>query len=220
MSTVKRIVCLANSHKPGGRCVAGKELLPDGGFGKWIRPVGSGKQDAVSDYERQYEGGGEPQLLDVIDVPIVKALPKTYQQENWVVDSHSYWTKVRRATRTNLQRMLDPVSPLWLNGHGNTNDRVPVDLAHMLKDSLRLIKVDLWEIEVSRWGMKGHFRYAGEEYRLRITDPAYTHYSNFAQGAYDIGESYLTISLGEPFQNPGTGSWDCYKLIAGIMAKS
>ena len=36
--TVKRIVCLANSRKLSGRCIAGKELLQDGraggGFGR------------------------------------------------------------------------------------------------------------------------------------------------------------------------------------------
>ena len=34
MSTaaVKHIVCLANSRKMSGRCVAGKELLDDGGL--------------------------------------------------------------------------------------------------------------------------------------------------------------------------------------------
>ena len=36
---VKRIVCLANSRKLGGRCIAGKELLADGVSGSWIRPV-------------------------------------------------------------------------------------------------------------------------------------------------------------------------------------
>ena len=38
MQAVKRIVCLANSFKKGGFCIAGKELIP-GGYGRWIRPV-------------------------------------------------------------------------------------------------------------------------------------------------------------------------------------
>ena len=33
MSTVKNIVCLANAHQEGRRCLAGKKLLPDGRFG-------------------------------------------------------------------------------------------------------------------------------------------------------------------------------------------
>jgi hypothetical protein len=29
MSIMKRIICLANSRKLSGRCIAGKEILPD-----------------------------------------------------------------------------------------------------------------------------------------------------------------------------------------------
>ena len=35
MPTVKRIVCLANSRKLTGRCVAGKELLEGNRLGGW-----------------------------------------------------------------------------------------------------------------------------------------------------------------------------------------
>jgi len=33
---MRRIVCLANSRKPDGRCVAGK-LYAQGKFGSWLR---------------------------------------------------------------------------------------------------------------------------------------------------------------------------------------
>lgn len=36
MATTKRIVCLANSRKLNGRCVAGREVL-DGDPGPWVR---------------------------------------------------------------------------------------------------------------------------------------------------------------------------------------
>ena len=38
MPTMKRILCLANSKKLSGRCVAGREVL-DSGPGSWNRPV-------------------------------------------------------------------------------------------------------------------------------------------------------------------------------------
>ena len=90
----KRIVCLANSRKMGGRCVAGKEVLPDGRPGKWVRPVSPRENDGVSEDERQYEDGTEPRVLDVIDLPILQARPRDYQQENWLLDPDHYWERI------------------------------------------------------------------------------------------------------------------------------
>lgn len=75
----KRIVCLANSRKEGDRCIAGKELLAGGRIGGWVRPVSDRQDEAVDERERQYEDGGEPGILDVIDVPVREARPKGHQ---------------------------------------------------------------------------------------------------------------------------------------------
>jgi len=81
VATVKRIVCLANSRKLNGRCIAGKELLGGRSVG-WIRPVSAREHEEVSEYERQYEDGSDPQVLDIIDVSLLDPRPKSYQQEN------------------------------------------------------------------------------------------------------------------------------------------
>ena len=88
----KRIVCLANSRKLSGRCVAGKEI----GTNCWIRPVSDRENGEVSEYERQYEDGTDPLVLDIIDVPLLNAQPKDFQQENWLLDPDQYWRRVRR----------------------------------------------------------------------------------------------------------------------------
>ena len=93
---IKRIVCLANSRKMSGRCIAGKELLEDGRPDGWVRPVSDRENEEVSEYERQYEDGGDPRVLDVIDVPVLSARPKSYQQENLLLDPGYYWERVRR----------------------------------------------------------------------------------------------------------------------------
>ena len=91
--TTKRIVCLANSRKRGGRCIAGKELLVGGLAGAWVRPVSNRENEAVDDGERQYRDGTEPAVLDVIDVPLIEARPKGHQQENWLLNPDHYWTR-------------------------------------------------------------------------------------------------------------------------------
>jgi hypothetical protein len=77
MATVKCIVCLSNSRKLNGRCLAGKEISGNGS-GTWIRPVGDREHGEVSEYERQYEDGSDPQLLDIINVPLLDPQPKDF----------------------------------------------------------------------------------------------------------------------------------------------
>ena len=81
MQSVKRIVCLANSRKLHGRCVAGREWT-DGRAGQWVRPVSDREHQDVSEYERQYEDGSDPRVLDIIDVPVLDPKPEIYQTEN------------------------------------------------------------------------------------------------------------------------------------------
>ena len=221
--TIKRIVCLANSRKRGGRCVAGKELRSDGRAGGWIRPVSAREDEEVSPQERCYADGEDPQVLDVIDVPLLSPRPKTYQQENWLLDPNRRWARVGRATWNDLLDMTDRDASLWINGHstrGGYNDRVPLAETTAIKNSLRLIRVDTLTVTVSEPSrpsadfpiLRGSFRYQGDDYCFRITDPqSESGALNLPCGEYRVGERYLTVSLGEPFEG------HAYKLIATII---
>ena len=90
-ATVKRIVCLANSRKMSGRCIAGKEILSDGRIGAWIRPVSDRENEEVSEYERQYIDGSDPSVLDAMEIPLIAPRPKDYQRENWLLNPATYW---------------------------------------------------------------------------------------------------------------------------------
>src|ERR1051325_10735512 len=92
---VKRILCLANSRKLSGRCIAGREIV-NKQPGAWIRPVSAREHQEVSWEERHYEDGSDPSVLDVMAVPLVKARPHLFQQENWLLDPNFYWRKAGR----------------------------------------------------------------------------------------------------------------------------
>ena len=65
--------------------------------------------------------------------------------------------------------------------------------------------------------MQGQFQHAGKPYGLRVTDALYeARYQARAEGVYDLGESYLTISLGEAYEKKDA----CYKLIAAIIERA
>ena len=222
--SVKRIVCLANSRKMSGRCIAGKEISDARMPGGWVRPVSGRPSEEVSEYERQYRDGSDPRVLDVIDVPVLNPQPKDYQQENWLIDNRRYWVNAGRVDLGQLDQLTDSPSTLWPNGYSTSNglnDRVPLDLARDLRDSLRLIKATDFALVVSapgadfgnyRRSVQGRFQYNGADYWLRVTDPVYERrYLQQSDGEYAVGECFLSISLGEPYQGHS------YKLIAAII---
>jgi len=219
------IVCLANSWKHGGRCVAGK-VWTYKDFGRWIRPVSDRPDESLTLSELQYEHGAEPMVLDVLDVSVLSAKPHGHQQENWLLDAKIRWTSQGSIAWDDLLSLVDPVQPLWVNGqHSKTgrNDMVRADEAMRLDHSLRLIHVDELRFSVStetdpfgseKKRVRGVFVHDGEAYALSVTDPIY--HERFAangDGDYAIGECCLTISLGERFEPTNA----CYKLIAAIM---
>ena len=193
-------------------------------LGDWIRPVSARPSEEVSEHERQYEDGSDPLLLDIIDVPLLRYQPKTYQRENWVIDNLRYWTKVDRIGADRLDQFVDSGSSLWTNTsstYNGRNDRVPQDTAIGLGDSLRLLRISNLTLGVFapgeafgnyRRSVQGRFQYNGADYWLRVTDPNYERmYLQQPDGDYRIGECFLTISLGELYQGYS------YKLIAAII---
>jgi len=224
--TVKRIVCLANSRKVGGRCIAGREWTGSQ-VGAWIRPVSSRPHEEVSEEERQYEDGSDPKVLDLVDIPLIAARPRAWQQENWLLDPMAYWARRGRVGWQDLAAFADAPAVLWLNGfstyHGQ-HDRVPLDQATGLTTSLHLVRTKSLTLSVFAPGAAfgdakrkvfGRFRHEGTEYRLRVTDPVYERaYLAKADGDYTLAECYLTVSLGEPWEG------FAYKLIAAIIEQA
>lgn len=224
MSDIKRIICLANSRKMSGRCIAGREWSEEQGVGDWVRPVSERENQEVSEEERQYEDGSDPQVLDIIDIPVLEHQPDDHQVENWLLDPKSYWIKVGTFPKNRLSEIINSTDSLWIDGHSTyngINDKIPLKHIRSVTDSLQLIHVEKLTLSVfspgeafgnSKRRVQGKFQYAGAEYALWITDPKYErNYLAKQDGVYRLEYCYLAISLGEPYRN------DVYKLIAAVI---
>ncbi|MGV9776607.1 dual OB domain-containing protein [Streptosporangium sp. NPDC003464] len=224
MKTIKTLVCLANSRKLLGRCVAG---IVEGSHEEWIRPVSARLNHEVSQSERQYEDGSDPRVLDIVSIPLLQPQPYSFQTENWLLDPNQYWRKTGRAGWDKLLTLEQHPGTLWINGfntHYGYNDRVPDQQAATLEHSLKLIRVDHVMLQVHVPGttsddpkrvVRARFRHAGFEYILRVTDPEYERaYLAKSDGFYRLGESFITVSLGEPFDGYA------YKLVAAIIERA
>ena len=145
MNYQKTIVCLANSKKPGGRCVAGK-VVAEAGFGEWIRPVSTRPSAEISLEERRYDDGQEPKLFDVIEIPMIARVPRLHQAENHMIDDAYYWSRQSQLGWENLGALCDHPLSLWADGdstyHGS-NDRVTQDVAARFHNSLWLIALKM-----------------------------------------------------------------------------
>lgn len=222
--TVKRVLCLANSRKLNGRCVAGIVVEePD----EWIRPVSDREHQEVSEYERQYEDGGDPQVLDLIDIPLLERAPLDFQKENWLLNPKYYWSKVGQFDVGQLEPYCQKNGTLWMNGtstYNGLNDTIPVETASTLDSSLTLIRVNALDLHVwapgeafgnSKRRVQARFNFDDAPYQLWVTDPKVERaYLAQDDGQHSLGPSFLTISLGEPFQ----GSTN--KLVAAVIPGS
>jgi hypothetical protein len=226
MPYTKTVVCLANSKKLRGRCVAGKELR-DGAFGNWIRPVGICATGELYG-ERLYDGGVDPELLDVVEMQLIEPRPAEYQTENHLVDAQVRWKRIGKLAPQDLARVVEPPSgPLWINGdhtgHG-FNDQIRSEIANSLTTSLKLLQPEALRLIVQTEGadfgnprrtVRGSFSFGGCDYTFSVTDPVFreemfTYPDGFAA---ELQKPILCISLSEKFATRNA----CYKLIAGVI---
>lgn len=219
MTYTKTLVCLANSRKTAGRCIAGKELA-DGNQGPWFRPISSRATHEISEEERRFQDGQDPKLLDIISIPCSQPQPSPYQGENHLIDPDYYWERSGRLEWGDLGQLLDQPASLWSNGESSyafLNNRVPDSYAG--GRSLYLVAVESLELLVGPKSnqypkriVRGQFTYQGVPYRMSVTDPAIErHFFERRDGSYVIQSPHLCISLGDPFQGY------LYKLIASVL---
>lgn len=138
MAAIRRIICLANSRKVSGRCIAGKEVES----GLWLRPVSERPAGEISEEERRYKDGTSAQVLDLIDIPVIGPAVSGHQTENCLIDPQKYWVRIGRVQKSALAQFCDRPESLWKNGDSTMtgeNDRVRMEAGMVLSGSLYLI---------------------------------------------------------------------------------
>jgi len=203
------MLCLANSKKEGGKCIAGLDLAS----GEWVRPVSSLSHGVLYSSDCALEGGALPKVLDVVSVPVFEPEPQPHQPENWLI-APKQWKLVERMTLDGARGHLDPLcvrGPELLRGR---SDRISYDDIERtpLSESLALIHVDRPTFEFNPWNVfRARFVHGNQHYDLGFTE-----LSEWATEArrnapvHAAGSWYFTVSLTEPF---GQGN-NCFKLVA------
>ncbi len=219
---VTTMVCLANSRKFGGRCIAGLAWDENKDW-FWIRPVsahGAGELNS----ERLYQDGSDPQLLDLIDLSLLHPKPIGCHAEDILVDSTKRWQKCDNITyREALESIPMSSTSLWINGKSTShglNDVMDDWVAARLKSSLKLICPDKFTMTATaehenKRKVRGEFWLRNSSYKLTVTDPwIENEFSHYEIGTKRIAlKPLLCVSIGQVFEQTKA----CYKLIAGVI---
>jgi len=189
---------------------------------EWIRPVSSRATEELSASERRLDdGSAEPNLLDILNIPLVEHRPTSCQTENHLIAEGESWTKAGRLEASAIPGLYQWPASLWTNGYNSysgQNDRIPEGEADALTSSLLFIGPENLRIHVQQGRrhrqVRAEFRMGTDDYNLVVTDPQMEHdFFNRGLGAYAYDYPCgMCVSIGEPFEGYR------YKLVASIIA--
>lgn len=189
-----QILLLANSKKLGGRCLAG--LRTD--TWEWVRPVTDSQHGDVS--RKDCLVNGSPLVpLDVISIELEAHAPRKHQKENYFFNASSIKYEVRAEVQA-VSHFLDRATEIVPYLVASPSVKVLPDFFDQAPEpqpSLALIKVSGAKIrDVGKASREISFAFMDQAWALQLTD------DNFfpEQREFDLGPSYLCISLGELFE--------------------
>lgn len=203
----RRLIILANSRKAGNRCIAGIDFKS----GRWIRPVYSDGTSGIP-WNIRNINGQEPQLLDIISIPLKEDGPnREIQPENrQLLDGQ--WIKVGKADIEQLEPYKKTEGIILYN----TEDRIHVNrLIRPVRESICLIEayVTFFTGSYIHGGKRVNamFEFSGNGYTIPVTD--YDFWLNFPPYHVGTAKCLLTISMGLPFERDDC----CYKFVVGVI---
>ncbi|MFC1541580.1 hypothetical protein ACFL50_03920 [Candidatus Latescibacterota bacterium] len=206
---------MANSIRPGGRCVAGIDIET----GQWIRPVteyGGGIPES-----KTLINGQQLSVLDVVELDLNEAIFNTrFQCENQVIRDWN-WKIVDRLKPQDVIKYCDNTCPIL---HCTGDKVAPSKLEKLAPQewkSLQLIKplkVSLYDYlnfyNKRRW--RANFRDINENiYDLQITDTETCNQLN--TGKKLKSDCLFTISMAGPLMPGGVKQEMCFKLVVAVI---
>ena len=207
-----RIVCLANSYKEGGRCIAGVKLDEQGAPEKpikWIRPVCPANEGEIPVKLVQ-----DIRPLDIIQFDKTADAPKTFQTENVHFDEQSLQI-IGKFPQEKLDELCDQRQFLLF---GSKTKAVEQNESLKLNHSLTMIYATHFKIYEQQYENKKHpqvrLRFSFEifSYDFPVTDPIFlANYQQNKQLLTGVEKIYLTLSLGRLHEG-----WH-YKLVACVL---
>ena len=212
---VRYFICLANSYKRGGRCVAGIEvdcnnnpMLNNNGNPRWMRPIADTLYGEIPNHI-----ANNIEMLSLVRIIDGLPCPKDAHRENLFYTKMEVCSLRSPANPALLNQLVDNVHQSIF---GNRGKAVSADMASGLDYSLMFIHVQNAGayIDENREKSKNRmsFTYYGTDYDFPITDPIFLEEFKKAPELFaDIPDVYLTLSLGLEFEG-----WH-HKLVAGVI---
>ena len=215
----KYFICLANSYKHGGRCIAGIEVIPglDGqltivrhnnGRPRWIRPVSMADNGEIPVSLAQ-----SVKLLSLVKLIDVVPCPDKAHTEDVHCSRIECCPNGSEYKDDFMSQLVDPVHQSVFYFRGKA---IPATMINRLDYSLMLIRPEKASAyidedrEKSKYRMK--FTYYGSNYDFPITDPCFLEkFKKNPQRYIDLHGVYLTLSLGLEFEGFH------FKLVAAVI---
>ena len=206
---IKRLIILACSYRPGGRCVAGIELV-DNVCSGWVRPVCSTGDGQVHESDRVCDNGKIAMKLSIVEIELGERQNHPIQRENILFDHGVKWKYIRsyRCSHEFLAPLVEKPEILWENDTHSTegiNDKVPIRAGDQPRQSLYFIRPTQLFVHIATEGeafgnphrkVRARFIYNGVEYMLSLMDAGILdEYKNHKNGEYQIKNAYMTVSL-------------------------
>ena len=215
----KFFICLANSYKHGGRCIAGIEVVPqsDGSLGivrhddgrpRWIRPVSMSANGEIPNHLAE-----SFKIFSLVKLTDVEPCPDNAHTEDVHCTRMEICPFELSPTKDFLNQLIDTQHQAVFYFRGKS---IPTTIIDRLDYSLMLIHPDNACAycdegrENSKYRMK--FTYNGSNYDFPITDPVFLEQFKKSPDSYaDLDGAYLVLSLGIAFEGFH------YKLVATVL---